>query len=56
MKKKELSVEVFVSRNGQAIPYDSLTDGEKIELGKRINRRAMRAVIRRHGYDVIFQD
>lgn len=54
---KPLKVEVYVSKgNGEAIPYDSLTKEEKIQLGKRINRRAIAAVMAQRGYKVRFED
>ena len=51
-----LECTVMVAREGEYIPYESLTEEEKRDLAKRLNQRAIRAVARLHGYDVEFFD
>ena len=43
-------------REDGIIPYDSLSEQEKVEFGKRLNQRAISAVAKAHGYTVDFLD
>ncbi len=56
MAVKPLKVEIMVSRKDGAAPYDSLTEQEKIDLGKRLNQRAIRAAAQANGCEVDFTD
>lgn len=55
-KQEPLNVIVKVVRGDEIIPYETLTDEEKDELGKRITQRAIQAVARLRGYEVEFFD
>lgn len=56
MAVKPLKVEIMVSRKDGVVPYDSLTEQEKVDLGKRLNQRAIRAAAQANGLDVDFVD
>ena len=56
MAVKPLKVEIMVSRKDGVVPYDSLTEREKVDLGKRLNQRAIRAAVQANGLDVDFVD
>ena len=56
MAVKPLKVEIMVSRKDGVVPYDSLTEQEKVDLGKRLNQRANRAAAQANGLDVDFVD
>lgn len=56
MAVKPLKVEIMVSRKDGVVPYDSLTEQEKVDLGKRLNQRAIRAAAQANGLDVDFMD
>ena len=56
MAVKPLKVEIMVSRKDGVVPYDSLTEREKVDLGKRLNQRAIRAAAQANGLDVDFVD
>ena len=55
MAKKPLKVITKIVRE-DGIPYDSLSEQEKVEFGKRLNQRAIEAVAKAHGYTVDFLD
>ena len=55
-KKEPLKVITKIVRADGIIPYDSLSEQEKAEFGKRMNRRALEAVAKAHGYTVDFLD
>lgn len=55
-KKEPLKVITKIVRADGIIPYDSLSEQEKAEFGKRMNRRAIEAVAKAHGYTVDFLD
>ena len=56
MAVKPLKVEIMVSRKDGVVPYDSLTEQEKVDLGKRLNQRAIKAAAQANGLDVDFVD
>lgn len=56
MAVKPLKVEIMVSRKDGVVPYNSLTEQEKIDLGKRLNQRAIRAAAQANGLEVDFVD
>lgn len=56
MAKKPLKVITKIVRENGIIPYDSLSEQEKVEFGKRLNQRAISAVAKAHGYTVDFLD
>ena len=47
---------IKIVREDGIIPYDSLSEQEKAEFGKRLNQRAIEAVAKAHGYTVDFLD
>ena len=53
-KKEPLKVITKIVRADGIIPYDSLSEQEKAEFG--MNRRAIEAVAKAHGYTVDFLD
>lgn len=53
-KQEPLKVITKVVRGDEIILYDDLSREEKAEFGKRMNRRAIRAVAKLHGYEVEF--
>ena len=55
-KKEPLKVITKIIRGDEVILYDSLSEQEKAEFGKRMNRRAIEAVAKAHGYTVDFLD
>lgn len=55
-KKGPLKVNIFISRKDGVVPYESLTEQEKIDFGKRMNQRAIRAAALANGYEVEFTD
>lgn len=54
MAGKPLDVEILVRKDGETVPYDTLTAEEKQALCESLNRRAIRAVAGLRGYDVEF--
>lgn len=54
MAGKPLDVEILVRKDGETVPYDTLTAEEKKALCESLNRRAIRAVAGLRGYDVEF--
>ena len=57
MTKKPLKVITKIVREDGIIPYDSLSEQEKAEFGKRLNQRIIdEAVAKAHGYTVDFLD
>ncbi len=56
MAAKPLKVEIMVSREDGVVPYDSLTRKEKIDLGKRINQRAIQGLAEAKGWTVEFTE
>lgn len=55
-KKEPLKVITKIVRADGIIPYDSLSEQEKAEFGKRLNRRAISAVAQAHGCTAEFID
>lgn len=51
-KHKPLTWTAKVVRGDEVIPYESLTDEEKNELGKRLTRRSIEAVERMRGREI----
>ena len=56
MAEKLLKTEIMVVCGGETIPYEALTQDEKDDLGKKLNRRARKSVANMRGYDVTFYD
>lgn len=55
-KQEPLKVITKIVRGDEVIPYDSLSEKEKAEFGKRLNQRAISAVAKAHGFVVDFVD
>lgn len=55
-KQEPLKVISKIVRGDEVILYDSLSEEEKGEFGRRMNQRAIRAVAAAHGYTVDFID
>ena len=55
-KQEPLKVITKIVRGDEVILYDSLSEKEKAEFGKRLNQRAISAVANAHGYTVDFLD
>ena len=55
-KQKPLTWTAKVVRGDEVIPYETLTEEEKNELGKRLTRRSIEAVARARGCEVEFHD
>ena len=55
-KKEPLTWTAKVVRGDEVIPYDSLTEEEKDELGKRLTRRSIEAIAKARGCEVEFHD
>ena len=55
-KQEPLKWTAKVVRGDKVIPYESLSEGEKDELGKRLTRRSIEAVARVRGCEVEFFD
>ena len=55
-KQKPLTWTAKVVRGDEVIPYDSLSEEEKDELGKRLTRKGIEAVARARGCEVEFRD
>lgn len=55
-KREPLKVITKIVRADGIVSYDSLSEQEKAEFGERMNRRAIEAVAKAHGYTVEFLD
>ena len=55
-KKEPLKVITKIIRGDEVIIYDLMSEEEKEEFGKRLNRRAISAVAQAHGCTAEFID
>lgn len=47
-KKQDITVKVYINRNGQKVPLEEIEEAERLKIARDLNIKALRAL----GYEV----